>query len=69
MQIANGNLTIIFSSDTLKCYWKGVEVTGIERFHVHHDEDESRIKMVVSGTQSVMYQEMLETGINIKVKL
>lgn len=66
LNTAVANFTIIFSGSTPKCYWKGIQLDGIIRLRTHVDEDESRIKLVISGTQDAIYQEMTNAGITVK---
>lgn len=67
MQIAHGSLTILNAHTlTPEVYWNGAQVAGVKRIHIHSDEDESRVKLVVSGIQDQVYAEMIVAGINVK---
>lgn len=65
MIVANGNFTIVLS-DKPKCFWKGVEVLGVNRLNLQYDEDEVRVKLHVSGTQEELYADMNTNGIIVK---
>lgn len=61
------NLTLLNAhASSPKVYWNGVEVTGVTRVRVLSDEDTNRVKLVVSGTQAALYQEMRAAGITVK---
>ena len=47
-------------------FWNGVKVEGVKRVHVHNDEDDHRVKLVVSGTQDQLYAEMIVGGIHVR---
>lgn len=67
MQTSQSNLVIIgLNTDNAKVYWKGQEITGITRAQITYDEDESRVKLNVSGDQDAIYAEMIVDGIIIK---
>ena len=67
MQVAKTDLTILgLHTDTPQVFWKGTEVVGITRANIIFDEDDSRVKFTVSGSQDALYLEMIDAGIIIK---
>ena len=67
MQATQGSLTVINPQDSdPKVFWNGRAVQGIKRIHIHNDEDESRVKLVVTGTDDEIYAQMIVAGINVK---
>lgn len=68
MLTTQGSLTILNAhTDTPSVYWNGKEVVGVMRVHVHNDEDENRVKIVVSDyADEIICAEMTLAGINIR---
>lgn len=67
MQTAQGSLTIINPHTlTPEVYWNGRLVSGVKRIHVHSDEDESRVKLVVNGNDDETYAQMIVAGVHVK---
>jgi len=66
MQAAQGSLTIL-NPHTAEpvVFWNGIRVIDVQRVHIHHDEDESRVKLVIAAGQSVA-AEMVAAGIHVK---
>ena len=69
MQTAQGSLTVLNAhTPTPSVYWNGREVLGIKRIHVHSDEDESRVKLVVSSyADEAQCAEIVAAGISVRV--
>ena len=70
MQTAQGSLTILNAhTDKPSVYWNGREVLGVRRIHVHNDEDEARVKLVVTDyCDELQCAEMIMAGLAVKVK-
>lgn len=67
MVSAQGSLTLLNPhTDDPQVFWNGKRVEGVKRIHIHNDEDESRVKLVVSGTDDETYAQMIVAGINVK---
>lgn len=68
MNTAQGSLTLInVHTPTPTVYWNGKEVVGITRVHVHNDEDENRVKLVVTDyADEMICAEMVLAGINVR---
>lgn len=67
MQTAQGSLTLLNPhTDEPQVFWNGRKVEGIKRIHIHNDEDESRVKLVVNGTDDETYAQMIVGGVNVK---
>lgn len=67
MQTSQGSLTIVNAhTETPNIFWNGIKIDGVIRLHVHNDEEDHRVKLVVSGNQDLIYAEMAEVGIAIK---
>jgi len=67
---AQGSLTILnANTGAPQVYWNGVLLTDVKRVHLHSDEDENRVKIVVAsgiGEQEHLYAEMLISGIIVR---
>ncbi len=67
MQTVNGSLTLLnIHTREPQVFWNGLKVDGVVRIHAHHDEDESRVKLYVSGASDTVVDSMLAAGINVK---
>lgn len=49
-----------------KVFWRGQEITGVTGVTVHVDEDDRRVKLRISGSQDILYAEMIAAGVAIK---
>lgn len=68
MQAVQGSLTILNAhTNTPSVYWNGKEVVGVSRIHIQCDEDESRVKLVVTDYANLdLCDEMALAGINVR---
>lgn len=67
VQTVQGSLTLLNPhSPAPQLYWNGQVLAGVRRVHIHVDEDDSRVKVVLSGTQDDLYAEMVASGITVK---
>ncbi len=67
LQSTSGNFVIVGSSAP-KYFWKGQELTEVDRVLFHSDADETSIKIWVQNTTNFdsVYAEMESAGIDIK---
>lgn len=68
MQAAQGSLTILNAHTSApSVYWNGKEVVGIERIHIQNDEDEARVKLIVSDcADEVICADMILAGVAVR---
>lgn len=68
MNSAQGSLTLLNAhTGAPQVFWDGVRVEHVKRIYVHSDEDESRVKIVVTE-DSPLVASMVASGINVKVQ-
>lgn len=62
-----GSLTLLNAhTSEPQVFWKGVKVESVIRVHVHNDEDESRVKLVVASADDAQIADMIAGGIYVK---
>lgn len=67
MIATQGSLTLVNAhTDAPQVFWNGKQVEGVQRVHVHNDEDEHRVKLVISGGDDAVVAAMLADGIQVR---
>lgn len=67
MQATQGSLTLVNThTDAPQVFWNGKQVDGVLRVHVHNDEDEHRVKLVVLGADEEAIASMIAGGVHVR---
>lgn len=67
MIAAQGSLTLLnVHTDEPQVFWNGQRVDGVQRIHVHNDEDEHRVKLVISGGDDAVIASLLASGVQVR---